>query len=48
MAKRISIMLDDDLDEKLRSIQAKTIRSTSSSISFSKTINLELRNHFKK
>jgi hypothetical protein len=36
-------MLDDDLDKKLRLIQAKAIQSTSSSVSFSSTMNEILR-----
>lgn len=47
MAKRITIMLDDDLDKKLRAIQAKAIQNTNSSVSFSKTINKILRNKLK-
>jgi len=43
MAKRITIMIEDDLDKKLRTIQAKAIQSTNSSVSFSRTINEILR-----
>jgi len=48
MAKRITIMIDDDLDKKLRSIQAKTIQSTTSSVSFSKVLNEVIRTSLKK
>jgi len=48
MAKRITIMIEDDLDKKLRSIQAKEILSTSSSVSYSSTINKILKNNLKK
>jgi len=48
MAKRVTIMLDNDLDKKLRSIQAKAIQSTTSSVSFSKAINEVLRTSLKK
>ncbi|HUT05147.1 MAG TPA: hypothetical protein VMW74_00435 [Nitrosopumilaceae archaeon] len=48
MAKRITIMLDEDLDKKLRLIQAKAIQSTNSSVSFSGTLNEVLRNSLKK
>ena len=48
MAKRITIMLDDELDKKLRLIQAKAIQSTSSSVSFSSTLNEVLRKSLKK
>ena len=39
MAKRITIVLDDDIDKKLRLLQAKAIQSTNSSVSFSKIMN---------
>jgi len=48
MAKRITIMLDAELDKKLRLIQAKAIQSTSSSVSFSSTLNEVLRKSLKK
>jgi len=47
MAKRVTIMMDDDLDKKLRSIQAKAIQSTISSVSFSKVINETIRKQLK-
>ena len=47
MAKRITIMIEDDLDKKLRVIQAKAIQSTNSSVSFSSTINQILRKKLK-
>jgi len=47
MAKRVTIMMDDDLDKKLRSIQAKAIQSTTSSVSFSKVINETIRKQLK-
>jgi hypothetical protein len=40
-------MIDDDLDKKLRQIQAKTIQSTHSSVSYSKTMNEMLRKQLK-
>ena len=43
MSKRITIMIDDDLDKKLRLIQAKGIQSTNSSVSYSRVINEALR-----
>ena len=43
MSKRITIMIDDDLDKKLRLIQAKQISKNSESVSFSRVINRELR-----
>ena len=47
MAKRITIMIDDDLDKKLRLIQAKEITKTSSSISYSQVVNEMLRKQLK-
>ncbi|MEK6866673.1 MAG: hypothetical protein AABX09_05770 [Thermoproteota archaeon] len=35
MAKRATIILDDDLDKKVRALQAKEISQSVSSISFS-------------
>ena len=42
-AKRVSIMIDDDLDKKLRHIQATRIRKENSSVSYSKVINDSLK-----
>ena len=47
MARRVTIMIDDDLDKKLRSIQAKAIQSTISSVSYSKVVNEILRKQLK-
>jgi len=47
MSKRITIVLDDDLVKKLRIIQSKKIAKSEKSISFSKTMNEELRNALK-
>ncbi|MCH7758173.1 MAG: hypothetical protein IIA19_06865 [Thaumarchaeota archaeon] len=48
MAKRITIMIDDDIDKKLRLLQAKAIQNTTSSVSFSRVLNEILRNSLKK
>jgi hypothetical protein len=48
MAKRVTIMIDDDLDKKLRMIQAKMIQTTSESVSYSKVINEMLKKGIKK
>ncbi|MFB5606492.1 MAG: hypothetical protein ACE5RI_01180 [Candidatus Nitrosomaritimum yanchengensis] len=48
MAKRITIMVDDDLDKKLRQLQAKLIQETSSSVSYSQVINEIVRKSIKK
>jgi len=47
MAKRITIMIDEDLDKKLRLMQAKQIHNTASSISYSKVINDVIRKQLK-
>jgi len=47
MAKRVTIMIDDDLDKKLRMRQAKMIQQNQTSHSFSKTINEILRKALK-
>lgn len=43
MAKRITIMLDDDVEKKLRQKQAEEIKKTTSSVSFSAVINETIR-----
>jgi hypothetical protein len=47
MAKRITIMIEDIIDKKLRLIQAKEISNTSSSISYSQVVNDMLRKQLK-
>ena len=47
LAKRITLMIDDELDKKLRLLQAKEISKTNSSISYSKIINDLLRKQLK-
>jgi predicted transcriptional regulator len=47
MAKRVTIMLDDDLLKKLHDIQAKIIRESQESISFSHVLNKVLRKSLK-
>ena len=41
-------MIDDDLDKKLRQIQAKMIQKENKSISYSHVINTMLKNQSKK
>ena len=48
MSKRVTIMLDNDLDKKMRMLQAKMIQSTTSSVSFSNVLNQVLRESLKK
>ena len=43
MSQRITIVLDDDLVKKLRTIQSKKLAKSNHSISFSSVINNELR-----
>ena len=47
MAKRITIMLEDDLLKKLHEIQAKQIKQTGKSVSFSRVLNDVLRKRVK-
>lgn len=46
-AKRVTIMIDDDLDKKLRVRQAKMIQQEQTSYSFSRVINEVLRKAMK-
>ncbi len=39
MARRITIILDDDLRKKLHEIQAKQIKKSEKSVSFSRVVN---------
>ncbi|MFQ5439871.1 MAG: hypothetical protein ACE5DL_00250 [Nitrosopumilaceae archaeon] len=48
MAKRITIMLDDDLLKKLHEIQAKQIKDSTKSVSFSAVLNETVRKSLKK
>jgi predicted transcriptional regulator len=48
MSKRITIMLDDDLAKKVHDIQAKLIRESSQSVSFSSVMNKMIRENLKK
>ncbi len=43
MSKRITIMIDDDLDKKIRLRQAKLIQQEQSSYSYSRVVNDTLR-----
>jgi len=43
MSKRITIMIDEDLDKKLRLRQAKIIQQEHSSCSYSRVLNDTLR-----
>ena len=48
MGKRVTVFLDDDLVKKLHEIQAKLIRESESSVSFSRVLNEQVRNSLKK
>jgi hypothetical protein len=47
MPKRITVMLEDEVVQKLRKLQAKQIQDSSSSISLSKVINETLKKNMK-
>ena len=47
MSIRVTIMIDDDLDKKLRIRQAKRIQQENSACSFSKMLNETLRKSLK-
>ena len=47
MAKRITVMIDEDLLKKLHEIQAKKIKETSESVSFSFVLNEVIRKNLK-
>jgi hypothetical protein len=48
LAKRITIMLDDDIDRKIRLMQSKIIKKENKSISFSSVINFLLEENISK
>ena len=48
MGKRVTIVVPDDLDKKLRLLQAKMIQSQQANVSYSGVINHLLRKDFKK
>lgn len=48
MAKRITVMIDDDILVKVRKLQSEMIKKSEKSVSFSKTINEVLRLSMKK
>ena len=43
MSKRVTIMIDEDLDKKLRLYQAKMIQQQQTSYSYSRVLNETLR-----
>jgi hypothetical protein len=48
MGARVTIVLDDSNAEKLRNLQAKMIKSSSKSVSFSHVLNIILEEGLKK
>ncbi len=47
MAKRITIMLDDDLVRKIHEIQSKQIKQSTKAVSFSRVLNEVARKSLK-
>jgi len=47
MSERATIVLDDDLVEKLRRLQSNLIRKSNKSVSFSRVVNDTLRKGIK-
>ncbi len=47
MVKRVTVMIDDDIHDKLRKIQAKKIMQTRNAISFSNIVNEVLTKQLK-
>jgi len=47
MAKRVTILLEDDLVKKLRERQSKLIKESTSSVSFSRVVNETIRKSLK-
>lgn len=47
MSKRVTVVIDDDIDKKIRLKQAKLIQTRQESVSFSRVINETLRKGLK-
>ncbi len=47
MSKRVTIVIDDDLDKKLRLRQARIIQQEQASCSFSRVVNESIRKGLK-
>jgi len=47
MTKRVTIMIDDDIDKKIRMRQAKMIQQEQTSYSYSRVLNETLRKSLK-
>lgn len=48
MGERITVMLDEEIVKKLRSKQAKLLRDSTGSVSFSRVLNETLKSALKK
>lgn len=48
MGKRVTVVLDEDLVKRLHEIQAKMIKDTTKSVSFSQVLNETVRKNLKK
>ena len=47
MVKRVTVMVDDDVDKKLRQLQAKAILKKMGNVSYSRILNDNLRKGLK-
>ena len=47
MSKRVSVIIDDDLDRKIKSLQTKRIHHLKKHVSFSKVLNDTMRKGLK-
>jgi len=47
MGIRVTVVMDEEVNKKLRSIQAKRIQNSQTSVSFSKVLNDELKKRLK-
>lgn len=47
MARRVTVMLEDDIVKKLRDKQAKLIKESAKSVSFSKIVNEQIKKSLK-
>ena len=47
MARRVTIVMDEDIIKKLHERQAKQIKESAKSISFSRVVNETIRKHIK-
>ena len=47
MARRVTIVMDEDIIKKIHERQAKQIKESAKSISFSRVVNETIRKHIK-